>query len=67
MMKNSSIVLELIKKAGSINKLAAALEVTRQTIQNWKKRGLPDNNDTINHIVTVTGVSKRRLKPEWYQ
>jgi transcriptional regulator with PAS, ATPase and Fis domain len=41
-IKHKMLLKGALKKAGSINRLAQILNVSRQVIQYWKKRGIPE-------------------------
>ena len=45
-----------LDKATSINRLASILGVTRQAVQHWKRKGLPQAQ--IDEL--------RRRRPEWF-
>lgn len=47
---------EAIDKAGSVSALARILGVSRQAVQQWRWRGLPDDRKQC----------LRELRPEWF-
>lgn len=58
----SAALLEAIRKAGSVSKLAALIGVTPQAISQWKK---PPATRVLD-ISRVTGIAPRELRPDVY-
>lgn len=56
---------EGVKAFGSMSALATALEVSIQTLSNWRARGVPPNQ--CMRFQELTSISVRRLRPDdWH-
>lgn len=53
-----------ISEAGGASKLARALGITRQAVEQWKGRGVPPEH--VLAIEKITGVSRYALRPDIY-
>lgn len=53
---------EVVRVAGGLAVLAAALGETAQTVSNWRGRGIPANR--CKAVESLTGVSVRKLRPD---
>ena len=63
-MYHARALQRAIKKAGGVKALADLIgEPNRQTIINWRTRGVPANKCVA--IETCTGVSRRELRADW--
>jgi DNA-binding transcriptional regulator YdaS (Cro superfamily) len=58
----SAALLEAIRKAGSVTKLAAALDVAPQAISQWCR--VPGSR--VIEIERITGVPRHELRPDLY-
>lgn len=55
-----------IRAGGGLSQLAGALEVSIQTLSNWRARGVPPNR--VKRFEALTGISARRLRPDdWHE
>jgi len=52
----------VVKAAGSQSQLARALNVTRQTVASWRRRGIP--LERAIEIERVLGVPKEAIRPD---
>ena len=57
-------IANAISKAGGASKLARALGITRQAVEQWKGRVVPPEH--VLEIEKITGVSRYELRPDIY-
>lgn len=63
-MIDPTLYREVIQAAGSLTKLAAELDLSPQTVSNWRHRSFPA--DQCKRIEAITGISVQRLRPhDW--
>ena len=51
-----------IRDAGSVDALAARIGVTRRTIFNWKRHGIPV--ECVPNVAKATGIAPAALRPD---
>lgn len=57
-------IASAINKAGGSSKLAKALGVTRQAVEQWKGRTVPPEH--VLSIEKITGITRYELRPDIY-